>query len=198
MNRTPDHDEPPMSLKVATVRSPLEVVEPGTPEFLPSMPSGPAVDRLMFARWLVDPQNPLTARVQANRIWERFFGRGLVETQEDFGTQGKPPANQMLLDHLAQRFVELQWSWKALCKEILTSATYQQSSRNREDLAAMDPDNLLLARASRFRARGGSDSRFSSFCQWSPGLDALRPTGISITTTRYLASHLQQLELESR
>ena len=157
------------------------------------MPSGPAVDRLMFARWLVDPQNPLTARVQANRIWERFFGRGLVETQEDFGTQGKPPANQMLLDHLAQRFVELQWSWKALCKEILTSATYQQSSRNREDLAAMDPDNLLLARASRFRleAEAIRDSALLPVVAWTRRFTAHRyfhhnhqVSGKSPTTTR--------------
>ena len=132
-------------------RNPQDAVKPHTPAFLPAMPKEIPVDRLQFAQWLVAPQNPLTARVQVNRAWERFFGRGLVETQEDFGTQGEPPINQALLDHLAQRFVELDWSWKALCREILTSATYRQSSKNREDLLAIDPRNSLLARGARFR-----------------------------------------------
>lgn len=132
-------------------RSPEGQVSPGTPAFLPPLANQSPVDRLAFAQWLVSPENPLTARVQVNRAWERFFGRGLVQTQEDFGTQGEPPSNQALLDHLAKRFVELEWSWKALCREIVTSATYRQSSSLRDDLLALDPENILLARGPRFR-----------------------------------------------
>ena len=132
-------------------RSPGSEVQPGVPEFLPQLASSEPPDRLDFARWLCDPDNPLTARVQVNRAWERFFGRGLVETQEDFGTQGSPPANQAMLDHLARRFIELDWSWKALCREIATSATYAQQSNISEDMLRNDPANERLDRGSRFR-----------------------------------------------
>ena len=107
--------------------------------------------RLDLARWLVSPDNPLTARVTVNRVWMRYFGRGLVETEEDFGTQGTLPSHPELLDWLAVEFIKGGWSMKALHRLIVTSATYRQSSRNRPDLIDKDPQNVLLARQSRLR-----------------------------------------------
>ncbi len=135
-------------------RSPEAVVTPGVPSFLHPLPSDVREnpDRLALARWIVDENNPLTARVHVNRVWERFFGLGLVETQEDFGTQGTPPSNQALLDHLAIRFMDdFGWSHKALCREIVTSATYRQSSSTTPDSMAADLRNEHLARGPRFR-----------------------------------------------
>jgi hypothetical protein len=134
-------------------RSPGTVVDAGVPAFLHALPSDAAAsaDRLALARWVVDDRNPLTARVHVNRVWERLFGRGLVETLEDFGTQGVPPAHQGLLDHLAVRFMAQGWSHKRLCREIVTSATYRQSSVMDRESLERDPDNLLLARGPRFR-----------------------------------------------
>jgi hypothetical protein len=108
-------------------------------------------DRLDLARWLVDPQNPLTARVTVNRIWMRYFGIGLVETEEDFGTQGSQPSHPELLDWLASEFIQSGWSQKHIHRLITTSATYRQSSHARPDLAQSDPRNLLLARQARLR-----------------------------------------------
>ena len=99
----------------------------------------------------MDAGNPLTARVTVNRFWEKIFGRGLVETSEDFGTQGQPPTHPELLDYLALRFVESGWSMKALLREIVTSATYRQSSQTDTERLARDPDNLLFCRGPRFR-----------------------------------------------
>ena len=107
--------------------------------------------RLDLARWLVSEDNPLTARVTVNRVWMRYFGRGLVETEEDFGTQGSPPTHPELLDWLASEFIRSGWSMKALHRLIVTSATYRQSSRARPDLDDKDPRNLLLARQTRLR-----------------------------------------------
>ena len=134
-------------------RSPGAVVDVGTPAFLHPLPSDAvaSADRLALARWVVDDRNPLTARVHVNRVWERLFGRGLVETLEDFGTQGVPPAHQELLDHLAVGFMAQGWSHKRLCREIVTSATYRQSSVMDQESLTRDPDNLLLARGPRFR-----------------------------------------------
>jgi len=106
--------------------------------------------RLDFARWLVAADNPLTPRVVMNRDWQKFFGRGLVETEDDFGTQGTPPTHPELLDWLAIEF-RRDWSTKRLHRRIATSSTYRQSSRVRTDLAAVDPQNKLLARQSRLR-----------------------------------------------
>jgi hypothetical protein len=118
-------------------------------------PALPEVDeprnRLDLARWLIDPENPLTPRVTVNRIWMRYFGRGLVETEEDFGTQGSPPSHPDLLDALARRFIDDGWSMKKLHRLIVTSDTYRRSSDARPDLAEKDPRNLLLARQSRVR-----------------------------------------------
>jgi len=108
-------------------------------------------NRLDLAKWLVDPANPLTSRVTVNRTWMRYFGRGLVETEEDFGTQGSPPSHPNLLDYLSRRFIEDGWSMKKLHRLIVTSKTYRRSSKARPDLADLDPRNFLLARQSRLR-----------------------------------------------
>jgi hypothetical protein len=108
-------------------------------------------NRLDLARWLVHPDNPLTARVTVNRIWMHYFGRGLVETENDFGAQGSPPTHPELLDWLARQFIASGWSQKSLHRLIVTSATYRQSSHHRDDLAAIDQPNLLLGKQSRIR-----------------------------------------------
>lgn len=108
-------------------------------------------NRLTLAEWLVSPSNPLTARVQVNRMWEQFFGRGIVETLDDFGTQGAPPSHPELLDWLAIKFREVGWDMKAMAKLIVTSATYRQDSRIRPELMRRDPNNVLLARGPRYR-----------------------------------------------
>jgi len=128
------------------------VVEPGVPSVLPPLPSElKRPTRLDLARWLVDPANPLTARVTVNRIWQQYFGRGLVETSNDFGTQGSAPSHPELLDWLAGEFIAQGWSMKSLHRLIVTSATYRQASTARPDLANVDADNILLARQKRLR-----------------------------------------------
>ena len=103
--------------------------------------------RLDLARWLVDPENPLTPRVQMNRLWMHYFGRGLVETEEDFGTQGTPPTHPELLDWLAAEFIRQGWSLKEMHRLIVTSSTYRQSSNFRPDLKDKDPtESDCLAR----------------------------------------------------
>ncbi len=130
-----------------------EQVHATTPAVLPSIPvaDGANATRLDLARWLVDPQHPLTARVTVNRLWQRFFGHGLVKTSEDFGTQGQAPSHPGLLDWLATEFVASGWDMKALQRLIVTSATYRQSAAVSPQLLQRDPENRLLARASRFR-----------------------------------------------
>jgi len=107
--------------------------------------------RLDLANWLIHPANPLTARVTMNRLWMRYFGRAIVETEEDFGTQGSPPTHPELLDWLAGEFMRRGWSMKAMHRLIVTSATYRQASHARKDLIETDPRNLLLARQERLR-----------------------------------------------
>jgi hypothetical protein len=126
-------------------------VKPDVPRVLPPLAAGDQRNRLDLARWLVDPRNPLTARVTVNRIWQRLFGRGLVETENDFGTQGTLPSHPELLDWLASEFVHNGWSQKRLIRLIVTSSTYRQSSRYRPELAERDPNNVLLARQNRLR-----------------------------------------------
>ncbi len=127
------------------------LVSPGVPAVLSQLPPAENMNRLDLARWLADPKNPLTARVTVNRVWQRYFGRGLVETDNDFGTQGSPPSHPELLDWLASDFMFRGWSQKAMHRLIVTSATYRQSSRYRPELATIDPNNRLLARQNRLR-----------------------------------------------
>jgi hypothetical protein len=126
-------------------------VSPGVPAVLPPLESKGIPNRLDLARWLVDRRNPLTARVTVNRVWQRYFGKGLVATDNDFGTQGSPPTHPELLDWLASEFRDGGWSQKKLHRLIVTSATYRQDSRHRPELAAADPDNHWLGRQQRLR-----------------------------------------------
>jgi len=136
---------------------PGAAVTPTVPVVLqPRPPAGKPLNRLDLARWLVDPQNPLTARVTANRIWQRFFGIGLVETENDFGSQGARPTHPRLLDWLATELIRRRWSLKSLQRVIVTSATYRQASHHRSDLAGSDPGNRWLARQSRLRLEAES------------------------------------------
>ena len=135
---------------------PGDQVARGVPAILPPLPKGAPNDRLGFARWLVDPSNPLTARVAVNRFWQMYFGTGLVKTVEDFGAQGEWPSHPDLLDWLATEFVRTGWDVKAMQKLIVTSATYRQSSKVTPQLLQKDPENRLLARAPRLRLPAGA------------------------------------------
>jgi mono/diheme cytochrome c family protein len=145
----------PVITKIAVrgdYRRPGVAVEPGVPVALPPMKIAfGEPPRLAFAKWIVAPDNPLTARVIVNRYWQEFFGKGLVRTSEDFGSQGEKPTHPELLDWLAAEFRENGWSHKQLFRMIVNSATYRQSSHVRPELAERDPDNSLLARQSRLR-----------------------------------------------
>ena len=126
-------------------------VEPGLPAAFHTASGAGPLDRLKLAHWLVDKNNPLTARVVANRYWEALFGRGIVLTSEDFGSQGEPPTHPELLDWLATEFMDNGWDTKALLRTMVTSATYRQSSQIVGDAAKTDPDNRWLARGPRVR-----------------------------------------------
>jgi mono/diheme cytochrome c family protein len=130
-----------------------EPVTPGTLSALPPMKTEKdrTPNRLDLAKWIVDPDNPLTARVTVNRYWMHLFGVGLVETENDFGTQGTPPTHPELLDWLATELLRDEWSQKKLLRTIVTSATYRQSSVARKDLLEADPLNKLLGRQNRVR-----------------------------------------------
>jgi hypothetical protein len=130
---------------------PAEPVHAATPSVLPPLEKDAPRNRLTLARWLVGKQNPLTARVVMNRVWLQYFGRGLVETENDFGTQGTPPTHPELLDLLAVEFMERGWSLKAMHRFIVTSEAYQRSSVARSDLALLDPYNKLLSHQNRLR-----------------------------------------------
>jgi hypothetical protein len=125
-------------------------VNAGAPAILHALPKGPP-NRLTLARWLVDRDNPLTARVHVNRLWAELFGRGIVSTVEDFGVKGEPPTHPELLDWLAVDFMENGWSMKKLLRTIVTSSTYRQSSRLTRQLLARDDQNKLHARGPRYR-----------------------------------------------
>jgi mono/diheme cytochrome c family protein len=130
---------------------PGEKVTPGVPEALPPLPEDAPPNRLGLARWLVDPGHPLTARVSVNRFWQQYFGRGLVKTTEDFGSQGEWPSHPELLDWLAVELIESGWDVKHLQRLIVDSAAYRQSSAVTPELLERDPENVLLARGPRFR-----------------------------------------------
>ena len=132
--------------------SPKAEVSPATLEALPALDPTLPRNRLGFAKWLTDPKNPLTARVAVNRYWQLFFGRGLVLTSEDFGTQGQQPTHPELLDWLALRFIDSGWNVKSLCRDIVLSATYRQSSEPTDKAwLKSDPDNRWLTRGPRKR-----------------------------------------------
>ena len=140
---------------------------PDTPAVLPRLQQkakSKASTRLDLARWLVAPNNPLTARVLVNRIWSHYFGLGLVETENDFGTQGTPPSHPQLLDWLATTMIREGWSLKRMHRLVVTSAVYRQDSRVRPELATIDPRNRLLARQQRLRleAEGVRDAALSA------------------------------------
>ena len=133
-------------------------LDPGaevTAEFLeflpPAVVRGSAPDRLDLARWITSENNPLTARVLANRLWQHYFQTGLVRTSDDFGSQGEPPTHPELLDWLASEFKRQDWQMKSVHRRILLSSTYRQSSQVRSDLLEWDPDNRFLARQNRAR-----------------------------------------------
>jgi hypothetical protein len=128
-----------------------EEVGPGVPSILPPLPPSEQTNRLTFAKWLVEPQHPLTARVNINRIWQQFFGVGIVKTAEDFGTKGEWPSHPELLDWLATEFMQSGWDVKHMVKLMVTSSTYRQDSRVTPHLLEVDPENRLLARGPRFR-----------------------------------------------
>ena len=158
--RTPSmmvmRDEPgvrdTMILERGRYDRPVRKVVPGVPSSLPPLTArGDEADRLDLARWLVDPEHPLTARVAVNRLWQTIFGEGLVTTSEDFGLQGAYPSHPELLDWLAVEFIESGFDVKQLLSLMVSSATYRQSSRVTPELLERDPENRLCARAPRFR-----------------------------------------------
>jgi hypothetical protein len=128
-----------------------EEVSPATPQALPPMPPGLPRNRLGLARWLVSPQHPLTARVLANRVWQQYFGSGLVRTAEDFGVRGELPTHPELLDYLATELIDGKWDLKKLHKRIVLSATYRQAATAGKEKQEHDPENRLLARGPRLR-----------------------------------------------
>jgi hypothetical protein len=129
-------------------------VGPSVPSILPPWPKNEPTNRLGFARWLLQPDHPLTSRVTVNRFWQQYFGTGLVKTTEDFGVQGDNPSHPGLLDWLATEFIRTGWDVKGMQKLIVMSATYRQSSKLTPQLIARDPENRLLAHGPRFRIDG--------------------------------------------
>jgi hypothetical protein len=142
---------PTFLLTRGSYEKPAQKVDAAVPGVLPPLAAEAPRNRLGLARWLVAPANPLTARVTVNRVWQRFFGTGLVKTPEDFGVQGERPSHPELLDWLALEFLKSGWDLKALDRLIVTSATYRQSARVAPRLADRDPENRLLARGPRYR-----------------------------------------------
>ncbi|MFP6764088.1 MAG: DUF1553 domain-containing protein, partial [Planctomycetaceae bacterium] len=166
-------------------------VQPGVPAILPPILSETTglVNRLDFARWLFSSEHPLTSRVTVNRFWQRLFGYGMVETENDFGTQGDRPSHPQLLDWLSSEFMRLGWSQKQLHRLIVTSATYRQSSHVTPVLYEQDPRNRLLARQSRIRLEAESvrdialsASGLLSRKMLGPGVYPPQPKGIYVVT----------------
>lgn len=145
---------PTSLLKRGDFLSPVKPVEPGVPAFLHDWPEGAPKTRLSFAEWLVAPESPTTARAIVNRVWQQYFGTGIVATSEDLGLQTAAPSHPELLDWLAVEFMDSGWSLKELHRLIVTSATYRQSSRVTPGLLERDPYNRLLARGPRMRVEG--------------------------------------------
>ena len=152
LRERPSFERPSTFLRIrGSFLSKGDKVYAGVPGSLNPLPENQMPNRLGLAYWLVEESNPLTARVAVNRFWEQYFGRGIVETSEDFGTQGQRPSHPKLLDWLATEFTRQGWSMKAFHRLIVTSATYRQSSHSTPELVERDPYNRLLARGPRFR-----------------------------------------------
>lgn len=152
MEDRPGFERPSAPMRIrGSFLSPGEMVYADVPRVLPPLPANSMPNRLGLARWLVSRENPLTARVIVNRLWETYFGIGLVETSEDFGSQGALPSHPELLDWLAVEFMESGWNLKHMHKLMVMSATYQQRSAVSPQLREADPYNRLLARGPRFR-----------------------------------------------
>ncbi len=171
-------------------RNPGIEVQPGTPAALPPLKADGPVNRLALARWLVSRENPLTARVTVNRLWQELFGRGLVATSEDFGTRGDRPTHPELLDWLAAEFMDSGWDVKHIIRLIVESATYRQTSKVRDDLQTRDPLNTLLARQSRIRLQAEliRDSALSAASLLNPavgGRSFFPPMPIGLTKVAY-------------
>lgn len=143
-------------LKRGNYETPGDIVPPAVPASLPPLPVGTKPDRMALAKWLVSPQHPLMSRVAINRLWQQFFGRGIVNTPDDFGLQGALPSHPELFDWLAVEFRESGWDVQHMIRLIVQSKTYRQSAVVTPALHAKDPDNILLARGPRHRL----DSRF--------------------------------------
>ncbi len=146
-----EQERPTYILDRGAYDSPTEQVSRDVPESILPWPEDLPKNRYGLGKWLTHEENPLTARVAVNQMWYLMFGRGLVETNEDFGNQGALPTHPELLDWLAVDFIENGWNVKRLIKQMVTSATYKQSSKVRNDLQEIDPDNKLLARSPRYR-----------------------------------------------
>jgi hypothetical protein len=186
MQERPGFERPSTLLRNrGSFMSPGDRVYAAIPAVFGALPADQPANRLGLARWLVSEDNPLTARVTVNRLWETVFGRGLVLTSEDFGRQGEPPSHPELLDWLAVEFMEKGWSQKELLRQIVGSATYRQSSRVTPDLAERDPANRLLARGPRFRVEAEmvrdvvlAASGLLSHRVGGPSVYPLQPAGI--------------------
>lgn len=164
---------------------PGEAVNPGVPSFLGKIPAGSPNNRLGLARWLIDRNNPLTARVTVNRFWQSLFGIGIVKTPEDFGAQGEWPSHPELLDWLAVEFMDSGWNVRQLIKTIVLSDTYRQSSLVSPELLARDPENRLLARGPRLRLDAGQIRDQALFVsgllvekQGGPSVKPYQPNGL--------------------
>jgi uncharacterized protein DUF1553/uncharacterized protein DUF1549/cytochrome c len=152
MHERPDFERPSTYMHIrGSFAAVGDKVYAGIPKLFGPMPEDTMPDRLGLAEWLVSDENPLSARVEVNRLWETIWGRGIVETSEDFGTQGSPPTHPELLDWLATEFMRQDWSMKKLVRLIVTSSTYRQASAITPELEERDPYNRLLARGPRFR-----------------------------------------------
>ena len=143
------HPKPCYILKRGAYDAHGDEVSANVPAVLPAMSASEPRNRLGLAEWLFDKSNPLTARVEVNRLWQQMFGQGIVASSDNFGSQGSPPTHPELLDWLACDFRDHGWDVKRMLKEIAMSATYRQSSKADEELLNRDPDNKLLARAPR-------------------------------------------------
>ena len=178
--------------------SPGELVYADVPGALHPLGSDQMPNRLGLAHWLVDPKNPLTARVTVNRLWEQLFGRGLVETSENFGTEGSMPSHPELLDWLAMELMDNGWSLKSMLRTMVISATYRQTSAAGASSWERDPYNHLLARGPRFRIEGGDGAGRGALGERATvGQDGW-PERLPLSAGRRLESTVQQLSVDAQ